>query len=303
MAADDELPVVRAARERYGAALLANPDVHGVGVGLRRRAGQRTDDLAVVVHVARKLPRDEIPPQRLVPGELRLVADDGSERVVRTDVQEHALPTPESGTAVTALDVRRRVRPVPGGVSAGFSGTLGAWVWDPVTSQAVALSNRHVFGSVAGIPIIQPSGDDGGARPRDLIASVVRAARAFDASIAAPVNPAVVSSAIVGAGGAVSGIADAAIGMRVQKTGRTTGLTRGVVEHIDYDSGPEGSDRDLWIDGDGGDFSDGGDSGAVYLEPSTHALVGLHWGGSGTSGVGHPIRAVFDDLGVTLGPP
>jgi hypothetical protein len=292
---DDQLEKARAARERFGARLLANPDVHGVGVGRRRRAGERTDEFAVVVHVLHKLPEGEIPPAHLVPRELRFVAEDGREHAVSTDVQERPRPTPEHDAR---LDVRSRVRPVPGGMSAGFSGTLGAWVWDSVTEQAVALSNRHVFGSVAGTQITQPSSDDGGSAPDDVIASVVRAG-SLDASIAAPLDPSVVSSSIAGHG-AVPEVLDAAIGMRVQKTGRTTGLTHGVVELIDYDSGHDGSHADLWIDGDGGDFSDGGDSGAVYLAADADAIVGLHWGGAGDDGVGHPIRAVFEELRVTL---
>jgi hypothetical protein len=299
---EDELRAARVARERFGDQLLANPDVHGLGVGRRRRAGQKTDEYAVVVHVLRKLPEDQVSPPRLVPRQLRFVAQDGREYVVSTDVQERPRPTPERGDPVSRLDVRRRVRPVPGGMSAGFSGTLGVWVCDLITGQAVALSNRHVFGSVAGIHITQPSSDDGGSAPADQIASVLRSG-SLDAAIAAPVDSGVVSGSIVGCRNAVFEIGDAAIGMRVQKTGRTTGLTRGVVDLIDYDSGHNGSHADLWIDGDGADFSDGGDSGAVYLESAANAIVGLHWGGAGNDGVGHPIRAVFDDLHVAVLPP
>jgi hypothetical protein len=96
-------------------------------------------------------------------------------------------------------------------------------------------------------------------------------------------------------------IADAELGMAVEKVGQTTGLTCGVVELIDYDSNHYGSRADLWIDGDA-DFSDSGDSGSLYVE-RTHPegqtwkrVVGIHWGGSGDDGIGHPIRSVFDDL-------
>ena len=168
----------------------------------------------------------------------------------------------------------------------------------------MALSNRHVFGSVPGTPVIQPSNDDGGS-PGDRIASVVRAG-SLDAAIAAPLDSTVVSRSIAGGGAGIFEIADAVIGMGVQKTGRTTGLTHGVVDLIDYDSGHNGSRVDLWIDGGDADFSGGGDSGSLYLESDgaddpldAHRIIGLHWGGSGRDGVGHPIRAVFDDLGVT----
>ena len=46
--ADDRLRAARAAKERFGPQLIANPDVHGVGVGRRRVDGRLTDEYAVV---------------------------------------------------------------------------------------------------------------------------------------------------------------------------------------------------------------------------------------------------------------
>ncbi|WP_199443515.1 hypothetical protein [Umezawaea beigongshangensis] len=284
------------AREHLGADLLANPDVHGVGVGLRRRAGTLTDEYAIVVHLSRKLPPDQVPEDRLVPRTLRFTTPDGREVVVPVDVQQRPSPLLEAA----AVSLGSRVRPVPGGVSAGFAGTLGGWVWDTVTNQAVALSNRHVFGSLAGTRVPQPSAEDGGILPADEVAVVLRAGE-LDAAIAAPVSEVVADLVVLGLGPAVLSIADAAIGQTVRKTGRTTGLTAGVVDLIDYDSGHSGSRSDLWIDGDSADFSDAGDSGALYVQPDG-AVVGLHWGGAGNDGVGHQIRDVFRDLSLTTLP-
>jgi hypothetical protein len=78
-----------------------------------------------------------------------------------------------------------------------------------------------------------------------------------------------------------------------------------LVELIDYDSSHYGSHNDIWVDGDGNDFSMGGDSGSLYLERTNpdgntwRRVVGIHWGGAGNDGVGHPIRAVFDNLDLT----
>jgi hypothetical protein len=193
-------------------------------------------------------------------------------------------------------------------VSAGLSGTLGGWVWDTVTRQVVALSNKHIFGSTVGAAILQPSRDDGGSSPGDRIATVLRAG-SLDAAVAAPLAPSVVVRTIAGAGGAVFEITDATIDMRVQKTGRGSGLTRGTVDLIDFDSKHEGSHSDVWIEGEGGDFSSPGDSGSLYLEIGAATsisrrkrAVGLHWGGSRNDGVGHHIRAVFDDLELAVLP-
>jgi hypothetical protein len=302
---DDALLAARAAKELYGARLLANPDVHGVGVGQRRRAGEKTGEYAVVVHLRHKLPEPEVLPSRRVPRQLSITMPDGSEVSVPVDVQEKGPPTTENTAASSKVTLADRIRPVPGGVSAGMSGTLGGWVWDTVTSQVVALSNKHIFGSTAGTLILQPSHDDGGSPPGDHIATVLRSG-SLDTAVAAPVDASIVAKTIAGAGAAVYAVTEATVGMRVQKTGRGTGLTQGVVDLIDYDSDHEGTHTDLWIDGDGSDFSSAGDSGSLYLEVNTASVtsghmraVGLHWGGSLNDGVGHRITAVFDDLSLT----
>jgi len=300
MAGDDLIePALKAAREakdRFRYQLLRHPDVQGLGVGYRRRAGEKTDEYAVVVHVHRKLPLNDIPEARRLPTELRFDDDQNGEIIVPVDVQQHPKPSPEAA----------RVRPVPGGVSAGASGTLGGWVWDTVSNQIVALSNAHVFGTDVGRTVSQPSIEDGGREHVDSIASVLRSG-SFDAAIAVPVNSSIVSKSILNAGPAVFGVAQPTVGMRVQKTGRATGLTFGVVDLIDFDSDYFGSHSDLWIDGGGDDFSTEGDSGALYLESNGDAagalrVVGLHWGGSGNDGVGHHIQDVFDDLGLAALP-
>ena len=56
--------------------LLAKPNVVGVGVGLRERGGVRTDTLAIVVLVDRKLPREMLAPEALIPQELEGVPVD-----------------------------------------------------------------------------------------------------------------------------------------------------------------------------------------------------------------------------------
>jgi hypothetical protein len=296
----DSLEVALEAKRRYGGQLLSHPDVHGVGVGRRRRRGEKTDEYAVVVHLRWKLPLDEVAPSRRLPRELRLTDEDGNEISAVLDVQQHPEPLPESA----------RLRPVPGGAGVGLSGahlasgTLGGWVWDTITRRVVALSNEHVFGSVPGVGVIQPAAGDGGVSPHDHVASVLRAGT-LDAAIAAPDDAGLISTTISGGALAVFEIGDAAIDMRVEKTGRATGRTVGIVDLIDFDYDYYGSHADLWVDSEDGDFSSSGDSGALYVEASPtsrgHAsarVVGLHWGGSGTSGVGHPIRRVFDDLGL-----
>lgn len=304
-----DVRLLREAKARFRDELLGLPGVHGIGIGYKRTGGERTDQLALVVHVHRKLPRGELQPDRLVPERLEFFSRrEGREVTVFTDVREVAPPTPEVQCSPCGVDLALRVRPVSGGYSVGLDskagGTLGGWVWDQVDDQTVLLSNEHVLGGTPGDTVIQPSIGDGGAFPADDFGRVVRRGT-FDVSIARAVDDRDIEAEIECSTPGVYEIADAVVGMEVEKAGQTTGLTCGLVELIDYDSGHYGSRADLWIDGDGGNFSEGGDSGSLYVErthPEGQAwkrIVGIHWGGSDDDGVGHPIRSIFSDVGVT----
>jgi hypothetical protein len=68
-----------AVRRVHQAELLRLANVVGVGVGIRRRQGKPTGEVALVVMVRRKVPPERLAPEDLVPGEI-----DG----VPVDVQE-----------------------------------------------------------------------------------------------------------------------------------------------------------------------------------------------------------------------
>lgn len=309
MAAKGALRRCKEAKARFGKELLEHPDVHGIGIGYKRKGKEKTRTLAVVLHVYRKFPMDKLGKNRALPAKLSFFSPEEDKEVsVPTDIREVEPPREEVACGSCSTDFEDRIRPVPGGFSIGLQGvaggTLGGWVWDRTTDQIVLLSNEHVIGSAAGDALIQPSDFDGGSFPADHFADVIRAGT-FDSAIASASDGDDVELEIECSGPAVYEIADATLDMVVEKVGQTTGLTCGIVELIDYDSGHYGSHNDLWIDGDGNDFSQGGDSGSLYVE-QTHPdgsswkrIVGIHWGGSGDDGIGHPIRAIFDDMNLT----
>jgi endonuclease G len=89
--------------------------------------------------------------------------------------------------------------------------------------------------------------------------------------------------------GSVTGVTTPLLGMRVVKSGRTTGVTKGIIdgiggrrmfnyggisrmvrEHIHIIPAPDGTPT----------VSSPGDSGAWWLEESTQRAVGLHFGGN-----------------------
>lgn len=65
-----------AVKARHEARLMQKANVVGVGVGFRERDGKLTDEIALVVNVTRKLPRNQLAPEDLIPNEIEGVPVD-----------------------------------------------------------------------------------------------------------------------------------------------------------------------------------------------------------------------------------
>jgi hypothetical protein len=63
-------------RQAYEADLLAKANVLGVGVGMRRRRGESTEEVAVVVLVSRKIPAAQLAPRDVIPRQIEGVPVD-----------------------------------------------------------------------------------------------------------------------------------------------------------------------------------------------------------------------------------
>ena len=129
-------------------------------------------------------------------------------------------------------------------VARDFSaGTLGGLVRDRTTGDLMILSNWHVLAAerwvAAGLPICQPGRLDGG-MPYDVVATTTRHAmrQNIDAAVATLTGdrPLINDQLNIGS---VTGVALPRLGMRVTKSGRTTGVTEGII------TGVEGQAR-LW---------------------------------------------------------
>lgn len=91
------------------------------------------------------------------------------------------------------------------------------------------------------------------------------------------------------------------IGLKVQKSGRTTGHTKGQVTgisgtfHIGYDGGTARFVRQIQIRGDGGQFSGPGDSGSLICDMNNRPVC-LLFAGGGNDTIANPIEFVVDKL-------
>lgn len=237
------------------------------------------------------------------------------------------MPIPEA--AADEIDRRAAFpRPVPIGVSTGHggvtAGTIGARV---VSSEGVfALSNNHVYANnnaaSPGDPLLQPGVADGGRAPDHVVARLHDFEpiafcqgrfqcpfNRMDAAIAATTADDVgVGTPDDGYGTPRTTPAEATLGMKVQKYGRTTGYTHGRVTgvnaiiDVNYRGGTARFEDQILITGNG--FSAGGDSGSLIVSEGVLAAdrrpVGLLFAGSPTSTIANPIEVVLERFGVAI---
>ncbi len=77
---------IQAVKAAHEAELLAKANVVGVGIGFRQQKLSRTDDIVLVVMVEKKVPRAQLAPEDVIPGQI-----DG----VPVDVQESGRIMPQ----------------------------------------------------------------------------------------------------------------------------------------------------------------------------------------------------------------
>ncbi len=332
------LEEIRKIKESYTEALLAKPNVIGVGTGYKVKRGRDTAEPCVVALVSQKKPKAALSEAMLVPREL-----DG----VVTDVIQVGVPFALQSRLV-------KVRPAPGGVSIGHylitAGTLGCVVRSLDTNRRLILSNNHVLANLnncqLGDAILQPGAAEGGTVDKDTIGTLERyvpldfgtqpaqcdianavvdvlnwvaklvgsshrleanqqnqkAVNYVDAACAKPTSDDLVLDEIMGIG-VVSGTRPAMFGMTVRKSGRTSGLTTGVVNVMDatitvgYHDGKSARFDDQILTTS---MSTYGDSGSLVVAGDELKAVGLLFAGSDQATILNPIQTVLDALKVTL---
>lgn len=316
----------RRAKEELAPSLMSKPNVIALGIGLRRRGGKLRDEVTLKVYVSKKLRRDLVSDDNLIPPSLEFENKD-----VPIDVEEAELPVAHLFTL--------RSRPLIGGSSIGAvgggTGTLGCNVTLD-DGQTYILSCEHVLARVGqlaiGTNILQPSAGDGGAAPNDVVAQLaqtvpidfgtttitlpgftftVRNSNHVDCALATTVN------AFDSANREIYWLGYPAFRIReyetglwqalllyfqpVHKMGRTTEYTVGRVKDLSWDGlidysalfgNPPGTDLawfsdQLQIEELHGVWARRGDSGSLVLDAKTNKPVGLHFAGNAAGTLGY----------------
>jgi hypothetical protein len=302
----------------HALAAVSTPSVNVVGVGVGRKivGGKARQGHCVRFYVAHKIAKHSIDAKDMLPSKIGGVATD----VIETG-RFKAFP-------VSIATLRSRQRPAQPGCSVGFqytgamagyimAGTFGAVVLKG--GKTFILSNNHVLANVnknaKGAPIFQQGLLDGGHAPADQIAKLSafiklspKGANKVDCAIAEVLNPKNVKPVPYASVGKLKSTAPkkAASGMKVEKVGRTTGYTKGVVHdvaadvQVDYDGLTLTFQNQIVIFGAGGPFSDAGDSGSLIVETSSKTAVALLFAGSKAYTLANHFDEVLSALGVTL---
>lgn len=313
-------------------ALLALPNVVGVGVGhevKESEGGKETGNVCLSVFVSQK-----VDPSLLRPGENvkdvkvgkhkadvvevgTLFAGCGEPALAELPGEVDMEPRTEAGIQT----LRKRLRPVEGGYSIGhYRITAGTYATAVVDTRSIpgippkyyALSNNHVLANSndakPGDPILQPGRYDGGTYPADVIA---RLSRFVPIRFGGPIN--LVDAAIAEGEfhdldreiywiGYVKGVAGVRVGQVVEKTGRTTNYTTGVVRsvnatvNVNYGGGRVARFAHQILTTN---MSAGGDSGSLLCDLNERA-VGLLFAGSNVVTIFNPIRYVQALLGIRV---
>ncbi len=290
------------------------PGIQGFGIGEKITCGKRLKKIVLKVYVERKLPKKQLKESTIIPKEVRI---GGLSKPIPTDVQAIGKVELEPNTT--------RVRPLIPGYSTGHlqitAGTLGCIVRKKGDSQTLyVLSNSHVLANEGiaqkGDKIVQPGPIDGGTAPADIIGKLddfvpfqfttTGYPNLIDAAIAKLRRNVGVTSAIrrIGVPAGVSTIVRR--DMQVQKTGRTTDYTVGVITDINYrlalnykkpggGTGRAGlRDQVLCTR-----YTAGGDSGSAVLNMKKQ-VVGLHFAGSPSSSIFNKIVNVLAALNINV---
>lgn len=283
---------------------ISKKNVVGIGHGTKVTNGIDTGIDCLTVFVSQKTDFNNLSFFDSVPSEYK---------GIKTDVVEIG--------EIYATGLTQKVRPVVFGYSIGpsdlnLAGTSGYVVTDGTDSYI--LSNNHVLAGENLLPlgtsIVQPSILDRGSPLTDVVAKLSKftpiqfstatssPTNYVDCAIAKVTSLNLISNRIFNIG-VISGInTKPRLNTKVEKSGRTTGYTTGIIKAlnstvlVNYSGGKSAIFKNQIVTSV---MSSPGDSGSLLVD-SKKLAIGLLFAGSTTATIYNPINTVLISLGVHL---
>ncbi|MBT2511790.1 DNA/RNA non-specific endonuclease [Streptomyces sp. ISL-98] len=315
-----------------GQSYLSDPNVNSIGIGYRQQGGRQTKELTLQFTVGTKVVPEELEALETtrIPETITVDGADVPTDVIQRSYKPQFLVVAEAESPQR----KRRLDPIVPGASVGHvevsAGTIGCIVFDKKNGTPYVLSNWHVLhGSDGelGEAVVQPGTHDDNRIAQNRLGVLERShlGMAGDCAVAT-IEDRRFAQKILELDVAPEQLGEPELGDKVVKSGRTTGVTHGVVRRIEtlvqLDYGGEVGlqnigcfeiEPDPAIPPAAGEVSQGGDSGAVWMFKGANGrpgkvMAGLHFGGEGEfSPDEHALaclpRSVFEKLDISLQQP
>jgi hypothetical protein len=314
--------------------LFKRPNVVACGLGYKVCEGQTSSELSLIVSVSQKVPRDQLMPQDVIPKTVEGMPTDVVETGhIRAQIPENprerfrpAMPGISIGhrdtTAGTfGLLVQRRGAPYILSnnhvLAVSNAGKIGDPIYQPGPADGGTVNDR--IGALAEFAPLDFGGNPSKCQIANSIAALLNfvarvtgsshrlqpmqqtsGVNAMDAALAQPDTPDLVLPAVLGLG-LPTGMNTPALGMQVQKMGRTTSLTHGFVTQINVTVSVDYAGRSAVFSDQiiTNSMSHPGDSGSGILDMDSRG-VGLLFAGSTTVTIFTPLQRVLDYFNVQL---
>lgn len=329
--------IMAQAREIYQQVLpdlFKRQNVVACGLGYKTSEGQTTSELSLIVSVTQKVPREQLMPQDIIPksleGMLTDVVETGRIRAQMPEDPRGRFRPAQPGISIGHRDitagtfgllVQRNGAPLILSNNHVLADSNAAQIGDPIYQPGPADGGTK-SDRIAALTEFAPL--DFGDNPSQcqiansiakLLNFVARATgsshrlqsvqqtsgvNTMDAALAQPDTPALVIPEILSLG-LPTGVNTPALGMQVQKMGRTTSLTTGYITQIDVTVSVDYAGRTARFTDQiiTNSMSSPGDSGSGILDIDRRA-VGLLFAGSTTVTIFTPIQRILDYFDVQL---
>lgn len=314
--------------------LLQRENVVATGIGFKTTGGTRSTELSIVCSVTHKVEERKLPPQARIPRRIdgldtdvvpigivrALQAPTGRFRPALGGVSiGHYLITAGTLGCLVKKNGEWRILSNNHVLANSNDAQIGDAILQPGPHDGGRNPDDHIAALEQFVPISFIGGDSDCATANN-IAGILNTLAEWsgkqtrmkaissrpldnlvDAAIARPLEPGLVENDILGIG-TPEGTVRGELGMKIRKSGRTTGLTTGEIMQVDvsvnvqYGQGRAALFTDQLM---AGGMSQGGDSGSAVLDDNKR-LVGLLFAGSDQSTIINRIENVFSSLSVSL---
>jgi len=305
---------------------LSQKNISSVGIGLKQKNDKKTNEICLQFTVDKKISLESLESvdDFIIPQSIEI---DGER--ISTDVIERKYE-PSFKVIESVTDNARKIKhdPIMPGISIcnakGSAGTLGGIVFDKDDNTPYILSNWHVLhgdnGSIKD-NIVQPGPHDDNRIQNNRCGTLIRShlGLAGDCAICSIENRNY-SEELLELGTKVQHLGEPELLDKVVKSGRTTGVTYGIVERVHIVTGiyygqQTGNKNigcfEIGVDQENppidGEISKGGDSGSCWMicdsDKPTDVIAGLHFAGESSSNPDefalacYP-KSVFEKLGI-----